>query len=133
MAETEYGKLRFGSYHLPADPEVHVAAWGARLILSEVMDGSGGVVWDRQDNWGPKGLVETLFPCVDRLVETVRGEIRAWRMTSGSHEGVSRRDGRVLAVASPQGSFGYLYVTAVMFATENEAKAADTAALVEAM
>ena len=106
--------LAFSSYHLKVDPMIHEAAWGARLIYQEVVDGGGGVVWDRQDVFGEKSRIEDeLFPLVDRLTRIARVACDSYILTSDSSDRLFLRDGLDVAVISPQGSYGYLYVTAV--------------------
>lgn len=104
--------FRFGCGHLPLNEEIHEASWGARLIYSEVAAGSSGVVWDRQTPAGEPETVQLLFPVVD----TALAEFRKvqWELDSGQSGHLCWRDGRVLVVMSPQGSYGYLYITAVL-------------------
>lgn len=108
-------KLRFGCGSLQFDPERHVAAYGARLIFSEVRDGGRGVVWDRQDARGPRESVEQeIFPVLDEWYQKVWAEMRAWRLESDSDRLVTLDKGKVHIGGSPQSSYGYLYVTAVL-------------------
>lgn len=107
-------QLRFSSYHLKLDPERHLAAYGARLLWDEVIAGSGGVVGDRQDAWGDRtALKDLVFPVVNRWTQLVRERASAYALNSGSNEAIELREGPILVVGSPQGSYGYLYVTAV--------------------
>ena len=108
------GALKYGSYHLVADPEKHVAAYGARLIWDEVISGGTGVVWDRQDNFGAKDDIESLLPLVKAWVQRVRDLNTSGLMNGGSKEPFQLRDGLRCAIGGPQGSYGYLYVTVVL-------------------
>jgi hypothetical protein len=106
--------FRFGCGHLPLNDEIHEASWGARLIYKEVADGYGGVVWDRQTPEGNPETVQLLFPVIDRALEEFRKPENLYTLDSGQSGHLCWRDGRVLVVMSPQGSYGYLYVTAVL-------------------
>jgi hypothetical protein len=104
--------FRFGCGHLPLNEEIHEASWGARLIYSEVVAGSSGVVYDRQTPAGEPETVRLLFPVVDRALEEFRKH--KYELDSGQSGHLCWREGRVLVVLSPQGSYGYLYITAVL-------------------
>lgn len=104
---------RFGCGHVTLDPEIHEASWGARLIYSEVIAGSSGVVYDRQTPDGDPESVRMLFPVVEEATRRFREDHR-YALGSDSRGRFCWRDGRVLVTMSPQGSYGYLYVTAVM-------------------
>lgn len=104
--------FRFGCGHLPLNEEIHEASWGARLIYNEVAEGSSGVVWDRQTPAGEPETVQTLFPVVDEALAEFR-KVK-WELDSGQSGHLCWRKGRVLVVMSPQGSYGYLYITAVL-------------------
>ena len=107
-------QLAFGSYHLKYDPDKHLAAWGARLLWDEIMAGGKGLVHDRQDAIGDPEKVRQIWPVVDRLVEEARLQGMSFHWSSGSNEKIERREGFIAAVISPQGSYGYLYVTGVV-------------------
>ncbi len=107
-------QLKFSSYHLKYDPDKHVAAWGARLLWDEVMAGGKGLVGDRQDALGDPEKVKQIWPVIDRLVEEVRLAGQTYKLSSNSKEVFQRREGFINAVVSPQGSYGYLYVTGVV-------------------
>ena len=106
--------LKFSSYHLVADPARHAAAYGARLIWAEVIDGGAGVVHDRQDSFGAREDVESLFPLVELWTRQVREAYRAGALDPGSEGPVEIEDGPRRVAGGPQRSFGYLYVTAVL-------------------
>jgi len=106
--------FRFGCGHLPLNEEIHEASWGARLIYSEVAAGSSGVVWDRQTPAGEPETVQLLFPVIDRALEEFRKPENKYALSSDQSGHLCWRDGRVLVVMSPQGSYGYLYITAVL-------------------
>jgi len=106
--------FRFGCGHLRPDPEIHDASWGARLIYSEVTSGSSGVVWDRQTPDGEPENVQRLFPVIDRALAEFRKPENQYRLDSGSRGELCWREGNALVVMSPQGSYGYLYITAVL-------------------
>lgn len=121
MTDTvEPRKLAYGHHRLLPD-EHTIVGWGARAIFAEVMEGGQGVVYDRQDAFGPKELFEAvLSPAIDRWFTTARTKLRSW--DSGSDEVVTEdllieHDGtwyRALIKGSPQKSYGYLYVTALL-------------------
>lgn len=108
--------MGFGCGHLPINDEIHEASWGARLIYSEVVAGQSGkgfaVVWDRQTPNGEPETVKQLFPVLERAVDEFRKV--AWKLDSGQSGHLCWREGRILVVMSPQGSYGYLYITAVL-------------------
>lgn len=106
--------LDFGSYHHEYDPLKHEAAWGARLIYREVLDGGDGIVWDRIASINPDALVKNRWlGAVGKFLDLVR----ASGLSGGSEEVLGLREavdgGRKFftVVGSPQGSHGYLYVT----------------------
>jgi hypothetical protein len=102
----------FGCGHIKYDETIHEAKWGARLIYNEVTAGSSGVVWDRQTPAGEEFDVRALFPVVDKALEVFREHQHELPNDSRGH--LCWKDGRVLVVMSPQQSYGYLYITAVM-------------------
>lgn len=104
----------FGCGHVKYDEAIHDAKWGARLIYAEVTDGYSGVVWDRQTPDGEKELVESLFPVVDRAMAEFRKPENMYTLTSDSRGRLCWREGPRLVVMSPQSSYGYLYITAVL-------------------
>lgn len=104
--------FRFGCGHLPLDERIHEVSWGARLIYAEVAGGSSGVVWDRQTPNGDPNTVQTLFPVIDRAMQEFRQHQHELPGDSRGH--LCWREGRALVVMSPQQSYGYLYVTAVL-------------------
>lgn len=108
--------FRFGCGHVKLDPEIHEASWGARLIYAEIVDtkigGGTSVVWDRQTPDGEPDKVSLLFPVIDRAIDEFR-KVK-WQLPSDSRGRLCWREGRSLVVMSPQGSYGYLYVTAVL-------------------
>lgn len=106
--------FRFGCGHLPLNEEIHEASWGARLIYSEVAAGSSGVVYDRQTPDGDPERVRDLFPVIDAALAEFRKPENLYRLTSDQSGHLCWREGRALVVMSPQGSYGYLYITAVL-------------------
>jgi hypothetical protein len=107
--------MGFGCGHIKLDENIHEASWGARLIYSEIIESKSGhtpVVWDRQTPDGDPETVRLLFPVVDKAIDEFR-KVK-WELSSDSRGHLCWRDGRVLVVMSPQGSYGYLYVTAVL-------------------
>ena len=111
---TDIDQLKFSSYHLKYDPDKHVAAWGARLLWDEVMAGGKGLVGDRQDAIGDPEKVKQIWPVIDRLVDNIRQMAKEYRIGSGDEMVASAVEGFIHVVASPQGSYGYLYVTGVV-------------------
>jgi hypothetical protein len=110
--------MGFGCGHLPINDEIHEASWGARLIYSEVVAGQSGkgfaVVWDRQTPNGEPETVRTLFPVLERAVDEFRKPENRYALDEGQSGHLVWREGRILVVMSPQGSYGYLYITAVL-------------------
>ena len=106
--------FRFGCGHLPLNEAIHEASWGARLIYAEVTAGGSGVVYDRQTPAGEPETVRLLFPVIDAALAEFRKPENQYRLTSDQSGHLAWRDGRVLVVMSPQGSYGYLYITAVL-------------------
>lgn len=110
----------WGCRHVSQDDSIHVGGWGARLIYGEVRDGMPGVVWDRQNGWGDTDAVKAadLLGFVDAAMRRVGWTLHSagWGDWRGSAEQglIVYRDGLRLFVASPQGSYGYLYVTALL-------------------
>lgn len=106
--------LSFACHRVVTDDEIHDAAWGARLIYSEVIAGYGGLVWDRQSGSGPdteETLENFVWPTVDDALKIFR--MYEYQLPSSSTGQLVWRVGRTVVVMSPQGSYGYLYVTAV--------------------
>lgn len=106
--------FQFGCGHIKYDETIHDAKWGARLIYSEVTAGGSGVVWDRQTPDGDKELVESLFPVVDRALAEFRKPENMYTLDSGQSGHLVWRENQRVVVMSPQGSYGYLYITAVL-------------------
>jgi len=104
--------FNFGCGHAKYDETIHDAKWGARLIYAEVTAGSSGVVWDRQTPDGEKELVESLFPVVDRALAEFR-KVK-YELSSDSRGHLCWREGQRIVVMSPQQSYGYLYITALL-------------------
>jgi hypothetical protein len=106
--------FRFGCGHVKLDENIHEASWGARLIYSEVVGSTGRtpVVWDRQTPAGEEAAVRSMFPVIDRAIDEFR-KVK-YEMSSDSPHRLAWREGRVLVVMSPQASYGYLYITAVL-------------------
>ena len=104
----------YGSYHNPYDPEKHVAFWGSRRIFAEVRDGSNGLVSDRQSVIGDVDEVnKVVAPVVRQWIEEVREQMRR-DLSPSSQDVVTLVEGPVTVVGSPQGSHGYLYVSATL-------------------
>lgn len=112
--------FRFGCGHAKFDPEIHDAQWGARLIYSEVTAGGSGVVWDRQTPDGERENVESLFPVVDRALAEFRAH--KYELESHSRGHLCWREGQRIVVMSPQGSYGYLYITALLEKPDQQGK-----------
>ena len=105
----------FSCGRLPIDGPLVEAGYGARLIYDEVKDGGKGVVWDRQSAFGEKEVIEQeILPRLDAFYLVIRQWMKTHFAGSGSDETIELRDGRVHMVASPQRSFGYLYLSAVL-------------------
>jgi len=112
--------LAYGHHRLVPGADT-IVGWGARCIYSEVMDGGQGVVYDRQDAFGPKDLFESLLsPAIDAWFTGVRRRFQRWDSGSDeiySDDTIQQHDGRfyrIIIHGSPQRSYGYLYVTALL-------------------
>lgn len=106
--------LYFGCGRITTDDEIHDAAWGARLIYDEVVAGYSGIVGDRQDGSGPDTedtLRNHIWPAVDDALKIFR--MYKYQLPSDSTGQLVWRCGRTVVVMSPQGSYGYLYITGV--------------------
>lgn len=102
----------FGCGHVKYDENIHDAKWGARLIYKEVTDGFSGVLWDRQTPDGDPDLVKSLFPVLETALAMFR--LQKYELPGDSRGHLCYREGQRLVVMSPQQSYGYLYVTAVL-------------------
>jgi hypothetical protein len=118
--ETDTKRLAWGFKRLVPD-ENTIVGWGARCIFDEFMAGGQGVVWDRQDAFGPKDLFDAvLSPSIDSWFNKARKQLDRW--DSGADKIITDdlllEHGdewyRVLIKGSPQSSYGYLYVTALL-------------------
>lgn len=111
--------LGFGC-RLVTDLDQYPAGWGARLIYQEVTAGGTGIVWDRTDTFGEQEDKDKLLGLMnDGVMKQAMNEARRWiatgEMHSGSDVAFDLYEGhRIKVVASPQGSYGYLYITAVL-------------------
>ncbi len=113
----------FGSYYLPYDEAKHRLWYGARLIYEEVKAGSSGVVYDRQSSKWDDSMSDVEARAL--FDSKVRGPLKEWyeevrrRMKLGQLPSSSGGEIRILrgdveVVGSPQGSFGYIYVSAAI-------------------
>jgi hypothetical protein len=99
-------------------PQEAKAVWGARLLWDEVAAGGPGLVHDRLDFGGEQSEVRKLLLALNagvgnEMTKTAKALIDEGKMTASSSESfVLYEDDKVKAQASPQGSFGYLYVAA---------------------
>lgn len=103
-------RLTFGCRHLPFDPERHKAAWGARLLYDEVFAGGKGLVYDRQSCIGESDDIKSIHPSIDEWVN----EFRKKKVPASSQEIFTIATPEIVVMGSPQGSFGYIYVTGVL-------------------
>lgn len=112
---TTTNKLGYGTYHVQ-DADQYPAAWGARLIFNEVMGGMTGLVWDRQDAIGGDEEKKTLLGLLNGgVMDKALAEARKLGMYPGDDARfVLYDDVDVQVIGSPQGSYGYLYVTALL-------------------
>jgi hypothetical protein len=136
MTETTT-RLAYHTYHV--DETQYPAAWGARLIHREVKDGGSGIVPDRQDLIGDDASRERLKILLngnavevkvrdpkdrrrkitvtkrDGVLQQALDTIRdAWLRENSDEAFLAYDDGTVRVVASPQASYGYIYITAVL-------------------
>lgn len=113
---TDHTTLEYGTYHETREPRV---GWGARLIYAEVRDGGKGIVPDRQDAVGPDEERAAFLAYLNEVVgdapfEEARRLMGEGLMTEkATVDFLLYEDERVRITASPQHSYGYLYVTAV--------------------
>lgn len=116
--ELETPALGFSSFHLKPNTRDHDAAWGARLMYDEVKAGGAGVVYNRQGAWGSKEDLEgKVFPAVERFAKVLTYLAKhSYTMKSDSVDRWVWHDPLedVIIVASPQASYGYLYITAAL-------------------
>ena len=112
--------FRFGCNHAKYDEAIHDATWGARLIYSEVTGGSSGVVYNRQTPDGDPDAVSSLFPIVDRALAEFRKPENMYRLDSAQSGHLVWREGLRVVVMSPQGSYGYLYIRALLEKPDHE-------------
>jgi hypothetical protein len=116
--------LRFHTYHL--DHEPYPAAWGARAIFrpdaGEPAVGAGGgrvvdILPDRVDTFGSDEDKQVLF---GHLLQHLDAELLDRKVARLGIRGnddsahVLLDDDVCKVVASPQASYGYLYITAVL-------------------
>lgn len=116
-------KLRFGyQAGLPGHTR---AAWGARWIWPDDQ------VWDRQDAFGSEADKAALFEWLNRTVGvSPRVKAAAFAATGQlrpdeSREVVLYRDDVGVVKANPNGSYGYLYVAAYLYAHAPKPSASD--------
>lgn len=102
--------LQYRCYHL--DETGYPAAWGARTILDH---GRVDIVPDRVDTFGSDEDKNRLFEYLgEHLPREVLND-KAGYLRGGDDEAhVLLDDDVVKVVASPQASYGYLYITAVL-------------------
>lgn len=111
--------LAYG-HRATVDFDKYPAAWGARLIYAEVAAGGAGIVWDRTDMFGEDEDRARLLELMNsglmkEAMDQARYLMKVYSMDSGSEEVFELLQSKdVLVVASPQRSFGYLYITAVL-------------------
>jgi hypothetical protein len=104
--------LAYGTRHAAEDLKTARAAWGARLIWPN------DILGDRTDTFGSEPDKKLMFkllneraPQPDQYLHLLLAE----DIDSRSHYSmVFYEDDDIKVIASPQGSCGYLYVTAVL-------------------
>ena len=109
---TEPRQLQFGTYNHLYDPNKHAAAWAGRLIYREVIEGGTGVVPGRVTLVDPRDVL--VAHGLDTAVDEFLAHFRERAPRPSSEDVVTYRDGCWTVVGSPQGSYGYLYVTATL-------------------
>ena len=113
----------YGTYH--ADKFEADARWGARLIHREVNDGLTGLVGDRQSGFGDRAHDLVGLMAKHNVLGQATGHARSLRL-QGNDDSVHTLfdetfdDDHVVVLGSPQGSYGYLYVTALLNPREEE-------------
>ena len=106
--------LAFKTYTFDHAP--YAVAWGARAIL----DNRGAtpfvdLLGDRMDSYGPQDQKDRMFAHLNRhMPRSVLNEAAAGLLGSDNTMHVLYEDDVVLVVGSPQASYGYLYITAVL-------------------
>lgn len=119
--DTIFGALTFKCGHVTINETIHEAVWGARLIYSEVLGGFSGVVGDRQGGTGDdEAFAKLIFPAVDEAMIVIRYLVQNYKLNQEERGHAVWRKGRVVVVASPQQSYGYLYITAVLEREDHE-------------
>lgn len=117
-------RLQYGCAN--ADPKRPIlAAWGARLLWDEVVSGQLGIVGDRVDSHGPAAHRTDLIDVMnqwagDKMKERISELVDTgeWTASSRQQEKLVDQD-RVVIFGDPQGSWGYLYVTAFLVGEES--------------
>lgn len=97
-------------------PEGVTLAWGARTIYKYhpsadlmVID----ILWDRKANWGTREELADLLEWVNtKGMEALKQRLAGGPVTGDSSMIVEAREGEFVIEASPQGSYGYLYIVA---------------------
>ena len=97
-----------------AVPPEAKAAWGARLIFRESSRGKFCILYDRQSAVGDKEHKEELGRVLN--LKALKEAAEMWQTVSPGEsdreEYLLYDDGRVRMKASPNGSYGYIYVAA---------------------
>jgi hypothetical protein len=108
----------YGTGNLTFNEDQHLAGYGARLIYQEVQEGYPGIVSNRQSGAGDLDLLDTrIFPNLKAFMAEVRSKMNSYNWSEGSRECLfwsPPNDPHVKFAASPQGSYGYLYLSAVV-------------------
>lgn len=111
----------FGTYHTGTIS--CEAQWGARLIAKEVAMGLNGLVHNRQSASGAKAhdLVKRMQER-NVLHEACEAARKARLPDNGSDISphILYQDDDIVVIGSPQGSFGYLYVSALLHPNQDE-------------
>lgn len=102
-------------------PEGAIAAWGARLIVTQ--DGQVDLLWDRMgDDSGPhtQELIDRLNDgLIKHMRETISALLTSYEMsTRDGADFILHMDDRVVMHANTKGSHGYCYVTAWLYEEE---------------
>lgn len=115
-APTDERRLGFHTYTFDHAP--YAVAWGARAILdNRGVNPFVDIVPDRVDSYGPQDGKDRLFAHLNEHMGRPVLNERALHLNLRGNDNTMHvlfEDDVVLVVCSPQASYGYLYITAVL-------------------
>lgn len=94
-----------------------VACWGARAIY-HTAGGYVDILWDRQDAVGDRDHVKSVCAWFNEFGRAMlQAKIEETELPTYSCTGVEIEAGSMRLIASPRGSYGYLYLCAMLLDT----------------